>query len=178
MTNEPRSVWLILKDGRPVGCTWALAKTDAEGERIGPSMGKSPSWVAALDADQLEADGWDAKPTTWRRVPELVQPFHLQDDQTDVEMESNRVRVAGVAYNFDTKGEDRGKGKEPHEPDADEDINEDKLLAQAERKGAKIRFRDKAKKRWVAHHEDGEPAEDADVKLYKEGGVKKRKNKE
>lgn len=133
--KDERAIWVVTKDGRPMYCAWGLVKTYAEGETLGASIGKKAAWAAVLGPTQLAADGWDATPTQWRRVHDLVTPVWLAHDaDTPATIEDGKVKVAGVSWEVNGKGRDRARpDMEPDEPDCEID-DEDVLLDQIERK--------------------------------------------
>jgi len=166
--REPRRIWLVTHHGIPQGCAWAMVKTWDEAE-----PGRE-SWAAALAADQLLADGWDATPTQWRRVPQAIRPELL--GQAPARVVGRDVIAAGLRYNLDTGGRvhsshKEGNEREPYEPDAVVDSEPD-LLAAAEAIGREIRFVERdTLKAWRASHA-AEAAADRgeDVLIHRAGG--------
>ena len=174
MTNpkEPRSIWLVTKDGVPQHCAWALVKTQAEAE-----VGQK-SWAAALDAGQLVADGWDATQTLWRRVPMALRPGLVEN----AVVTGRDVTCIGLSYNLDTGGRvhmshSAERPQEPYEPDAVV-ADEDELLDGVEAFGGEIRFVEKdTLKGWRASHIADDVLGAEDVLIARVAGSKSRANK-
>jgi len=167
--REQRRIWLVTKDGVPQHCAWATVKTLAETS--------NSSWGAALGKDQSEDDGWDATPTQWRTVPQVLRPGII--DKVLPTVAGRDVIVAGLKYNLDTGGRIKpGKVKEPYAPDA-EVVDEDALLTAAETSGVEIKFVEKKTlKSFRASpkvDDDLEPGDD--VLIHRQGGTKSRKNR-
>jgi hypothetical protein len=133
--KEPRRIWLVTKDGIPQHCAWGLVKTLDEA----PIPGKE-SWAAALEANQSLEDGWDATPTQWRNVPDVLSPDALR--HIGGSLSGRDVIVAGLKYNLDVGGRCHSDNKpghvcEPYEPDATI-VDEDALLAAVESYDVKV----------------------------------------
>ena len=132
--NEPRRVWLLSKDGVPFRLKWALVKTAAE-----VPSGGNVGWHSALSATELEADGYDATPTQWRRCPPGMEESILQNADVPLSVEGRVVTTGGLSYDVDRGGRAHPAHKdsdvrEPLEPDA-VIADEDQLLAMAEKLG-------------------------------------------
>jgi hypothetical protein len=166
--KEQRRIWLVTKDGVPQHCAWAMVKTLAE-----TSNG---SHDAALGAAESEVDGWDATPTQWRTVPQVLRPGVIENGTPEVS--SRDVIVAGLKYNLDTGGRVKpGVDVEPYEPDA-EVVDETALLEASEAAELEIKFVEKTTLKSFR----ASPAEDAelageDALIHRVGVDKTRTNK-
>ena len=168
--KEPRSIWIVTKDGVPHHCAWALVKTQSETE-----PGRE-SADAALDSNQLLVWGWDATPTKWRRVPKAV----LQGMRTaSAQLIGRDVLVDGLVYNLDLGGRPHPLNApshecEPLEPDAVVD-DEEALLAACEARHHDVRFIERDTKRsWRVSHDGQSEIGQEDVLISRENGQKKR----
>lgn len=119
--KEPRSLWLVTKDGVPVDFAWGLVKTPEESP---PNV--RPSWAAALTEKQPTSEGWNATPTRWRNVPPLVRK-RLLGVAAPPRVVGRELEHGGCRWDLDTTGRPRGPGLEPCCPDA-ELVDEDELL--------------------------------------------------
>lgn len=165
-TRETRQIWLVTKDGAPDHFAWAHVKTWAETDPTADHTARSHN--SALGELQLEADGWDATPTSWRRVPRTIHPGWLFAAAAP-SVEGRELVVAGIRYNLDRGGRFRAPGQEPHEPDAVVD-DEEELLAAVEALGREVRFVEHGTgASWEVRH-DGQAAAAADVAIYRGPG--------
>lgn len=109
MRNE-RRIWAVLNpQGEVDHYTWAGCKSLSEC----PPGKKDSHWVALWKPGQEEADGWDAVPTSWRRVPRAI----MGEGPTTVV--GRTLRSEGLAFYMDDTGKARSGDQEPDEPDAE-----------------------------------------------------------
>lgn len=130
MTNEPRAIWIRTKNGVVQGMVWAMVKRG----KIAADYGHKPGWIAsALTDAETEADGWDAQETLWRRGSPLLGGGHAEDPESRVE--GRHVTAHGCRWDLLERGDPHPNPKsEPLEP-APEVVDEERLLAFAERHG-------------------------------------------
>ena len=169
--REPRKIWLVTKGGVPQGCAWAMVKTQAEAD-----PGRE-SWGAALGPNEPLSDGWDATPTEWRRVPQVVRPDVLA--LAPAQIVGRDVVSAGLRYDLDGAGRvhadhKEGDEREPYEPDALVS-DEQALLSAAESLGRDIQFVEAGTlKRWRTKGDASASNGSEDVLIHREGGQLKR----
>jgi len=127
---DPRSIWLVTHNGVTQGFVWALTKREED------AVTGNPSWECALRADQSAAAGWDATPTTWRRVPSIAYPGVLNASATPT-LTGRTLAVGGCTFDLDTGGRAHPDGGEALEPDATV-VSVDDLVAHVEAAGVSI----------------------------------------
>lgn len=139
--TETRAIWHVTKNGVTSGWKWALVRTPAEVDlgSLPPNVRASRAsdqqklgWAAALTAEEAADPAFDATPSLWRRVPELVRG-------EGAAVSGRQVAAHGVRYHLDDRGRPHPSSSpdsvcEPLQPDA-EIVDESALFAHAEASG-------------------------------------------
>lgn len=108
-----RRIWAVLRGGIVVDYSWAVCRTREEctEEQLGND------WGPALKGGRCPEDGWDAVPTEWRRVPDMLQGASAELDRA-----AGVIRVHGARWLIAARGRPRSGGQQP---DAPEEVIED-----------------------------------------------------
>jgi len=163
MMADSRSLWLVTLNGVPQRLSWASVKTQDE-----EADSALKSHAAALRADELVGDGWDATTTAWRSVPPMLYPDVLEHASSTPTLVSRTVAVDGVEYDLDTAGRPVSL-TDSGDPDATiTDV--DALTTLIEAMGQAVSFVEKTtlKRVRVYTSEPGSPLDGCDSAIYRQ----------